>query len=74
MILTENKFKKGETVICILNNRASLTVGKEYVIESDPWGRFIEVINDNSEWIDYDYSRFLPKSEWRNFTIDLILE
>jgi hypothetical protein len=74
VILTENNFKNGESVVCILNNRASLTVGKEYVIVSEPYNRYVEVVNDEGEWADYDYSRFLPKSEWRKFKIDLILE
>lgn len=73
MILTENNFKEGESVICILNNRASLTVGKEYTI-SETYNIWIEVLNDENLHIEYHFSRFLPKSEWRNFTIDQILE
>lgn len=73
MILTEHNFREGESVICILNNRASLTVGKEYTVS---WvsGSWVEVINDDNTHIEYHFSRFLPKSEWRNFTIDQILE
>ena len=31
-MLSEERFKKGDTVICIINSRATLTVGKEYTI------------------------------------------
>jgi hypothetical protein len=29
----KNSFKEGDVVICIINSRATLTVGKEYVIK-----------------------------------------
>jgi hypothetical protein len=73
VILTENNFKEGELIICILNNRANLTVGKEYLV-SYSGGSWVEVTNDENDEQEYHFSRFLPKSEWRNFTIDQILE
>ena len=32
IISKEPRFKKGDTAICVINSRASLTVGKEYKV------------------------------------------
>lgn len=69
-------FVVGTPVICILNNRASLTVGKEYTI-IDIYiynGKAeITIVND----LDYNFSyyseRFLPKSEFRKNIINQAL-
>lgn len=84
----ELNYNKGDLVICVINSRASLTIGKEYtVIESygqlstdiqEVWSRYkneitLVIKNDegNIEW--YDHMRFLPKSEFRKYIIDEIL-
>jgi hypothetical protein len=82
-------YKKGDTVICIINSRASLTVGKEYkVIEAyghsstdlqDVWDRFknegtLVIENDQGENTWYDHIRFVPKNEFRQHIINDILK
>lgn len=67
-------FEKDNKVICLLNNRASLTVGKEYTI-LDTDGDHVRVKNDNDdEWTYYTHSRFVHKSEFRKFIIDKIVD
>lgn len=68
------KFTKGEIVVCILNNRATLTVGKEYdVISCDRYGN-VEVLNDYGEHCTYTSERFISKSNFRNLKLNLILD
>ena len=63
-----------EKIICILNNRASLTVGKEYeVIESNNRSYYV-VINDNGEETSYTKERFIDKSEFRGHKLNQILK
>jgi hypothetical protein len=86
-----NKFnyKKGETVICVINSRASLTIGKEYTIIDaygqsstdieEVWERFkneitLVVDNDQGERTWYDHMRFVPKNEFRQHLINDILK
>jgi len=73
MLATENNFTEGEIVICVLNNRSLLTVGKEYKVEWSS-GIWVEIKNDEGDETTYHFSRFLDKSEWRNFAINQILE
>lgn len=74
----EEKFYKGEVVICILNNRATLTVGKEYTIQSiDDYGdkeKWILVKNDYGELTSYHYTRFISKGDFRKYKINDILK
>lgn len=76
MIGKENKFIKGQSVICIINSRASLTVGKEYTIEYiDDYddGIFdLSIINDLGEMLSYSSIRFIDKNEFRQYTINQI--
>lgn len=72
-------FFVGEKVICILNNRSNLTVGKEYVIDSlelysgdDTF--WICVRNDIRSIHAYHYSRFMSKGDFRKYLIDDILK
>lgn len=78
-------FFVGETVICILNNRSNLTVGKEYVIDSlevyeddiggEEIGTFwICVCNDVKSIHSYHYTRFMSKGDFRKYLIDDILK
>jgi hypothetical protein len=68
------KFEKGNKVICIFNNRANLTVGKEYEVLEEASGD-VCVKNDSSEtWVYYTSDRFMHKSEFRKFKIDEIVE
>jgi len=83
------KYIPGETVVCIINSRASLTVGKEYEIIDvyghsttdiqEVWekhGDEITLIVKNDKGIDtwYDHIRFIPKSEFRTHIINDILK
>jgi hypothetical protein len=83
------KYKAGDIVTCIINSRASLTVGKEYkVIEvyghsstdiQEVWEKYLNELtlviqNDKGEQTWYDHMRFLPKSEFRQHIINDILK
>ena len=83
------KYKPGEKVVCVINSRASLTVGKEYeVIEcyghsstdvQEVWEKFqneitLVITNDVGDKVWYDHMRFVPKSEFRKHIIDDILK
>jgi hypothetical protein len=70
-------FSPGDRVVCILNNRASLTVGKEYVIQSedpyhDPESDYIDVVADNGELISYRRERFMSLSRFRDLKINQV--
>ncbi len=73
-------FFVGEKVICILNNRSSLTVGKEYIIDAievylgDEETFWICVQNDTKTEHAYHYSRFMSKGDFRKYLIDDILK
>ena len=83
------KFSKGDEVICIINSRASLTIGKEYKILEvyghsttdiqEVWethGNEITLViqNDSGEQHWYDNMRFVPKSDFRQHIINDILK
>lgn len=81
------KFKKGQTVICIINSRATLTVGAEYSIidvyessevESEDKdifkGQTLVIENDTGESIWYESLRFMDKNEFRNYKINEVLK
>lgn len=77
--MIETKFKKGDTVVCIINSRAFLTVGKEYLINGviDDYGEnHIDLIINNDKNIEeyYRHDRFMTKSEFRDITIKQILK
>ncbi len=71
-------FIVGEKVICILNNRSSLSVGKEYSIDSisveDEENFWISVKNDGDFYQSYHYTRFIDKNDFRKYLIDDILK
>jgi len=73
-------FYVGEGVICILNNRSSLSVGKEYIIDSfEFYGTgddvfWICVKNDMGGIHAYHFSRFMSKGDFRKYLIDDILK
>lgn len=66
-------FSEGEYVICILNNRATLTVGKEYLIRSIN-GEYVTVENDVKIQYVYINKRFINKNEFRKYKINEILK
>lgn len=83
------KYKKGQSVVCIINSRANLTVGKEYSVLDvyghsstniqEVWENFGEELtlviqNDNGENQWYDHMRFVPKDEFRSHVINDILK
>ena len=80
-------FRVGQPVICVLNNRATLTVGKEYTIisiesyeyDNDPQFSgdpelWITVKNDSNWNQSYHWTRFIDKNEFRKYIIDDILK
>ena len=84
-----SRFKTGESVICIINSRATLTVGKEYKIMDiygqsytdiqDVWEKYeneitLVIKNDDDEPTWYDHMRFVPKNEFRSHIINDILK
>ena len=84
-----SRFKTGESVICIINSRANLTVGKEYEIMDiyghsstdvqEVWEKYqneitLVIKNDNNEPTWYDHMRFVPKNEFREHIINDILK
>jgi hypothetical protein len=84
-----SRFKTGESVICIINSRANLTVGKEYEIMDiyghsstdvqEVWEKYqneitLVIKNDNNEPTWYDHMRFFPKNEFRQHIINDILK
>jgi GDP-D-mannose dehydratase len=80
-----NGFGIDDIVICILNNRASLTVGKEYVIRGIYANVYmikknqidenfqLDVQNDDGYMQDYHNSRFMLKSKFREIIIKQIV-
>lgn len=84
-----SRFKTGESVICIINSRATLTVGKEYkVIEvyghsstdvQEVWEKYqneitLVIQNDKGDQTWYDHMRFAPKTDFRQHIINDILK
>lgn len=63
------EINKGDRVVCILNNRASLTVGKEYEVLNVSGTHHVDVRNDHGEWITYTSKRFMPVSDFRGHKI-----
>jgi hypothetical protein len=83
------QYRPNDVVVCIINSRASLTVGKEYEIIDvyghsstdiqEVWEKFnneitLVVKNDQGENTWYDHMRFIPKSEFRTHIINDILK
>ena len=80
-------FKKGEIVVCVINSRATLTIGKEYLIKDvffyddysddhDNEKTYCDLTlnNDNGVEHRYDSFRFMSKSNFREFKINEILK
>jgi hypothetical protein len=76
----EPKFKEGQIVICIINSRATLTIGKEYKIKGMMEGMidedYMDLVIDNDDNIEYwyDSERFMTKDEFRDITLNQILK
>lgn len=63
----------GDKVVCIIDSKASLKVGKEYTVKSiydDDFGNDISVINESGELKYYSIFRFVTKSKFREYLID----
>ena len=88
-IQSDIPYKKGEQVVCVINSRATLTIGKEYqIIEVyghsttdnhnvyEKYGEELTLVieNDIGEKTWYDHMRFVPKNEFRKHIIDDILK
>jgi hypothetical protein len=74
------KFKKGDSVICLINSKSHLTVGKEYkiidIVESDlsGWDEISLIIeNDIGEIQWYNDIRFIHKQDFRTHLINDII-
>ena len=82
-------YKPNDLVICIINSRANLTIGKEYQIIDvfghsstdiqEVWDKHSDELtlvinNDNGEPTWYDHMRFVLKSEFRQHIINDILK
>jgi hypothetical protein len=72
-------YRVGQKVICILNNRSNLTVGKEYIIDSidcyeDSDDFWLNINNNDGMLVSYHYSRFIDKADFRKHIIDDILK
>jgi hypothetical protein len=79
-------FVPGEFVVCIINSRANLTIGKEYeILDVYPYPSYesssikkidytLVIGNDLGEPVWYDHMRFIPKSEFRKHIINEILK
>ena len=65
------EFAEGQIVICILNNRGSLTIGKQYKILSN-YANEIVVENDDGERIMYTKRRFMSLNRFRDIKIKQI--
>jgi len=83
------EYKAGDSVVCVINSRATLTVGKEYkiiacygqshtdiheVYENYKDEMTIVVENDNGESTWYDHFRFISKNKFRAKIINNILK
>lgn len=67
------KLKIGDKVVCIINSKASLKIGKEYIVEgfyNDDLGQDISVFNEKEELRFYSILRFVTKSKYRDYVID----
>lgn len=65
-------FRPGDRVVCILNNRASLTVGNEYVVQKsyvDFEANYIDIISDSGDVVSYRKERFMPLAEFRDLKL-----
>lgn len=65
-------FRPGDRVVCILNNRASLTVGNEYVVQKsydDFEDNYIDIISDSGDLVYYRKERFMSLAEFRDLKI-----
>ena len=65
--------KIGDKVVCIINSKASLKIGKEYIVDDifdDDLGKDISVINENGIIKFYSMFRFVTKSKFREYLID----
>lgn len=72
MIDIEN-LKLGDKVVCIINTKASLKIGKEYTIKgiyNDDLGKDISVVNESGVIQYYSISRFVSISKFREYIID----
>jgi hypothetical protein len=76
----KNKFKIGDGVICLINSKSRLTVGKEYkvmdIMDSllEKWDDYsVIVVNDFGELQWYNDVRFVLKEEFRTHLINDII-
>jgi hypothetical protein len=77
MKVNPEHYKKETIVVCILNSRASLTIGKEYLVENvDIYKDNVSLYITNDEGYKYEYEalRFVPKSDFRQHLINQILD
>jgi hypothetical protein len=69
----------GESVVCVINSRASLTIGKEYLIENlyeDKKSNILDIFikNDDDKKEYYSSFRFISKDKFREHILNEILK
>lgn len=65
--------KSGDIVVCIINSRSNLTVGKKYEVISSS-NNSIYIINDEGYELYYNISRFIPLGVYREYFINSIIK
>ena len=68
----KNKFIKNQIVVCVINSRASHTVGREYTVLHTYYDQ-ITVKNNEGYEQEYFVVRFMSLSDFRNIKIEQIL-
>lgn len=63
-------FKKDEIIICIINSRASLTIGKEYKVTRADRGGNPYIVNDVGDDLYYSAVRFIGLDEFRRIKLE----
>jgi hypothetical protein len=74
--MKKHKFTVGEEVVCVLNFRTSLEIGKIYIVKSiyDQYGEY-NITVDNGDWEQsYEATRFIPRSEFRDHLISQLIK
>jgi len=70
-------FVVGGEVICIINFRSSLTIGKIYKVEAiDVYNYDVNITVKNDDGYSYEYTieRFMPKGHYREHVINEIIK
>lgn len=79
-IKNRKDYKEGDSVVCVINSRATLTVGKIYVVEKIFFSKIypdhpthLYLKNDKGFLESYDNIRFIPLKTFRKKILDQII-